>query len=180
MLTDIFLDKNMGSVPPSNLCVVLSEVCIPLAGRCILKLQMGEGRFHSADELMIEFELCIGLTFKPLRHHLQNVIASGPMDNVASIWKSVLSVLEELLSEDRGDSSPEKQTVVPEGLRATMHNLANEHLRNALMVLMSAGVIMSDKSSGDITSITIESVGRMGISEASLQEWRDAAESNAQ
>jgi len=157
----------------------LSDVCVPLAGRCIVDLQMSEGRIHSSDELMIEFELCIGLIFKPLRHHLQNVIASEPTGGLPSIWKSVLSVLEELLGDDRGESSPEKQKVVPEGLILTMQNLANEHLRNAIIVLISAGVLMPDSSAPmDVTSMTIESVGKMGISEAALREWKQEATAN--
>lgn len=162
------------------MCSVLSEVCVPLAGRRIARLQLGEGQFQSSDELMIEFELCIGLIFKPLRHHLQT-FQRASLGGLSSVWKSVLRVLEEMLRSDgrTTDSSPEKPKGIPDGLKATMHNLANEHLRNAIVVLMSAGVIESDaKPLGDITSATIESVSRMGISEGILEELKQASSSS--
>jgi hypothetical protein len=176
VLTDLFLDKNGGSVPPEHLSSVLSDVCVPLAGRRILKLQLGEGRFQSSDELMIEFELCIGLIFKPLRHHLQNLLKNPSGDGILSVWKSVLSALEELLCDDDhkkkslgGSSSSltaapsedgrrkpgaaaagaSSAAAIPKSLRETMNNLANEHLRNAIEVLISSGILQSDGASAD-------------------------------
>jgi len=184
MLTDLFLDKSAKSVPLSQLCSALSEVCVPLAGRCILKLRTGHTRLQSTDELMIEFELCIGLIFKPLRHHLQSVLEIGPQDGLPSVWKSVLTVIEGLLrgDEEGPDKSPDREqhAEIPDGLKSTMVNLANEHLRNAIIVLITAGVILSDDESsksqpGDITSITVDAVTRMGISKSALEEWKEAA-----
>jgi hypothetical protein len=224
VLTDLFLDKNGGSVPPEHLSSVLSDVCVPLAGRRILKLQVGEGRFQSSDELMIEFELCIGLIFKPLRHHLQNLLKNPSGDGILSVWKSVLSALEELLCDDdhkkkslSGSSSSLTAALsedgrrkpgaaaaagastagaIPKSLRETMNNLANEHLRNAIEVLIASGILQSDDSAadsiggrsdtanpssaaaasaripGDITSVTVDSVGRMGISAGSIRGWK--------
>jgi len=205
MLTDLFLDKSAASVPGRHLSSVLSDVCIPLAGRCIVKLRTGQARLHSSDELMIEFELCIGLIFKPLRHYLQaaqggaggsGVEGSTPLkvtaggvaddDGLCSIWKSVLNVLESLLQDEPAAESeqapahPEMmQQPLPGGLKSTMDNLANEHLRNAIVVLISAGVIQPGGEDvgrgGDITKLTIESVSRMGISEKALEEWKQQA-----
>jgi hypothetical protein len=174
MLTDLFLDKRGSLVPTKHLCRVLSELCVPLAGRCIVRLQIG-GRTVETDELMIEFELCIGLIFKPLRHHWQSVLATG--GGLSSIWQSILAVLEELLREDEnGSSVSEPRKKISEKLKATMNDLANEHFQNAIMVLISAGVLLADsKSPGDISAITWESVGRMGISEGSVVEWKQAA-----
>lgn len=193
VLTDLFLDKNGSSVPTRHLSSVLSDVCVPLAGRRILKLQMGEGRFHSSDELMIEFELCIGLIFKPLRHHLQSFLVGENGVGVLSIWKSVLSVLEEMLCEDKSvnrnldssSSSEHEQRMkvkIPKDLKDTMNNLANEHLRNAIKVLIASGVLLSDESVrpstasssslAELTTMTIGAVGRMGIQERSLREWK--------
>jgi hypothetical protein len=208
VLTDLFLDKNGGSVPPAHLSSVLSDVCVPLAGRRILKLQLGEGRFQSSDELMIEFELCIGLIFKPLRHHLQNLLANPSGEGIFSVWKSILSALEELLCDDDkkkkslggsssslaappedGQRKPAAAAAIPKNLRDTMNNLANEHLRNAIEVLIASGILQSDsadgdggdppaaaasstRSPGDITSVTVDSVGRMGIAAGSIRGWK--------
>jgi hypothetical protein len=175
MLTDLFLDKRGSLVPTKHLCRVLSELCVPLAGRCIVRLQKGGRTLANTDELMIEFELCIGLIFKPLRHHWQNVLAAG--GSLSSIWQSVLAVLEELLREDEsGSPVSEHGKKIPEKLKATMNDLANEHFQSAIKVLISAGVLLADsKSPGDISAITWESVGRMGISEGSVVEWKQAA-----
>ena len=175
MLTDLFLDKRGSLVPTKHLCRVLSELCVPLAGRCIVRLQKGGRTVANTDELMIEFELCIGLIFKPLRHHWQNVLAAG--GSLSSIWQSVLAVLEELLREYENDSPvSEPGNKIPEKLKATMNDLANEHFQSAVKVLISAGVLLADsKSPGDISAITWESVGRMGFSEGSVVEWKQAA-----
>jgi hypothetical protein len=121
--------------------------------------------------MMIEFELCIGLVFKPLRHNLKRVVASGSDSNVSSIWKAVLSVIEDLVGANSGDT--EEESALPESLRRTMQELATEHLQNAIKVLMSVGAIMPDpKAPNDLSSLTWESVGRMGIKKETIEEWK--------
>lgn len=180
MLTDLFLEKQCGLVPTQYLVVVLSEVCVPLAGRCITRLKMGTGMVSSADELLIEFELCIGLIFKPLRHHLKHALGTSGQGSLYTVWKAVLNVLEELLTdrqlESEQDEDHHMRRGIPDNLRATMNNLANEHFQNVILVLISAGVLLADpKCPGDITSMTWEAARRMGISENSMQEWKQAA-----
>jgi hypothetical protein len=164
------LDKRGSVVPSDQLSNSLSEVCIPVAGKCILKLQMGQRLVGTADELMIEFELCIGLIFKPLRHHLSSLAASGS-SSLPLVWKSVLSVLENLLLDD---ASEETKPVIPDNLITTMRNLANEHFRNAVVVLYSTGFLENGESRapGDITTSTLDAAKRMGIGEDVVQEWQ--------
>jgi hypothetical protein len=172
MLTDLFLDKRGSLVPVDHLCGALTEVCVPLAGKCILKLQAGERLVAAADEVMIEFELCIGILFKPMRQHLQALSAgSGAL---ALVWRSMLLVLEELLAERAGDSA---KPVLPASLESTMHNLVNEHLRNAVIVLCSSGFLNSesDAEPDEITTSTWDSIKRMGIQESVLQEWKKSS-----
>jgi hypothetical protein len=179
MLTDLFLEKRKTAIPVAHVAGVLSEICVPLAGRCILRLQMGDDSIENSDALMIEFELCISLIFKPLRHHLNTGMSAISDGNLSSIWKSVLSVLEELLREDSPSlDSNEGQPSLPVNLKATMNQLVNEHLQNAISVLIAAGVLLSEgysKASEDISFITWESVGRMGIPESAVVEWRQQA-----
>ena len=180
MMTDLFLDKGGYLVPSDHLCGTLSDICIPLAGRCILMLQQGDRLVGTADEFMIEFELCIGLMFKPMRHHLQAL--SEGSGALRSVWQAVLIVLESLLGQ-KADDDNDAKPVIPSSLQSTMHNLANEHLRNAIVVLCSAGFLQSDdqKTPGDnITSSTWESIQRMGIKEVVLQEWKQAGFSDVQ
>lgn len=175
MLTDLFLDRQVSLVPIPQICGVLTEICVPLAGRCITRLQFGDRMVASSDELMIEFELCIGLIFKPLRHHLRDVLNAG--SSISPIWKSVLSVLEDLLTKkDESVEEEERRKSIPEGLKKTMNDLANEHLHNAIMLLITADVLLQDpKSSDEISIITWEAATRMGVSEKSLQQWKQAA-----
>ena len=176
MLTDLFLQRQGSLIPPEQLCAVLSEVCVPLAGRRILSLQLRDPSIETTDQLMMEFELCIGLIFKPLRHHSQSLKESG--SSLPSIWQSVLVVLEDLLGDKRSVSPlPEEcRDHIPESLKKTMDSLANEHLQNAIKVLLSTGVLFADsKAPGDLTAITWESVSRMGVSDGAVQEWKQQA-----
>ena len=175
MLTDVFVDKRDAPVSIECVCSVLSEICVPLAGRSIIRLQTGHGANPSTDEMMIEFELCIGLVFKPLRHNLQNVIASNSGNSqLFPIWKAVLSVIEEFRG--TGTGSSDDTEALPDSLRRTMQDLATEHLQNAIKVLMSVGVIVSDpKTPNDLSSLTWESVGRMGFGKETIESWKTSA-----
>ena len=172
MLTDLFVDKHAAPVSIECVCSVLSEVCVPLAGRSIIRLQTGQCSPPSTDEMMIEFELCIGLVFKPLRHNLKNVVTStSGSSNLFSIWRAVLAVIEELLGSESGEN--EDEAALPDSLRRTMQDLATEHLQNAIKVLMSAGAIVSDsKTPNDLSSLTWDSVGRMGIGKETIEAWK--------
>jgi hypothetical protein len=146
---------------------------------------MGDPSVTTTDQLMMEFELCIGLIFKPMRHHLKGLNKSNGTSesNLFLIWRSVLSVLEELLCDPQSSvsepSTPEqrKAVVIPDNLKATMDSLANEHFQNAIQVLISNRVISSEpQSPGDITALTWASVVRMGVmSDGDLQAWKQKA-----
>lgn len=155
---------------------VLSNVSVPSSGRCIKQLQTGEVILASKDELMIEFELCIGVIFKPLRHHLPSLTSeSAAPDDLATVWKSVLVVLDMLLN-SKSASSPEGKQAIPRDLQSNLDNLVSEHLRNAIMVLISAGALLPDSETKyDVTSMTVEAVSQMGINETSLREWKKIA-----
>jgi pyruvate/2-oxoglutarate dehydrogenase complex dihydrolipoamide acyltransferase (E2) component len=122
----------------------------------------------TADELMIEFELCLGLIFKPLRHHLQLILDAGNVGDVLTVWKSILAVLEELKEQEV--SSPE-QRALPKQLKATMDNLTNEHLHNAVKLFLVAGVFSSESISPDDKS----SLHRLNISDDMINAWQEEA-----
>jgi hypothetical protein len=216
------------TIPADQLCIVLSEICIPVAGRRIVQLQIHrDPSIVSTDQLMMEFELCIGLIFKPLRHHIHHILqcnsgGSSRSSSISStssstsylpvIWLSVLSVLEDLLCDktpvllydneptpmpnDEYNSShyDTNYVVVSDDLKATMNSLVNEHLQSAIQILLSMGVLRSDPSDGvdpgdivssvpssnwttddTLTKQTWESVSRMGISDADVQQWKQQA-----
>lgn len=118
---------------------------------------------------MIEFELCIGLIFKPLRHHLSRALTDHLESDVFPLWNAVLNVLEELLAPD--DSQDRRG--LSEALRKTMHDLATEHLQNAIVMLASSGVLLVDgpKSDSGISNTTEAAVLRMGVSKDTLCGW---------
>lgn len=178
MLTDVFVDKQDAPVPIESVCSVLSEVCVPLAGRSVIRLQTGLDGTSSTDELMIEFELCIGLVFKPLRHNLKSFIASGSTNsNLLAVWRAVLTVIEELLGTSK--TNPDEEGSLPDSLRKTMQDLATEHLQNAIQVLMSYGAIFSEpKTPNDLSSITWDSVSRMGIGAETVESWKASVMEN--
>lgn len=132
---------------------------------------------------MMEFELCIGLIFKPLRYHLTNIVECESGGSIPAIWLSILGVLEDVLGDKFSEPpSPldDSEDFIPEPLKATMNSLANEHLRNAIMILLSTGVLSADDSilaPGDISTKTWESISRMGVSHVDVQQWKGQATS---
>lgn len=177
MLVNSSTDKLGSAAPVQQFCTVMVETCIPLASRRIAALRGGEAMLDSTDELMIEFELTIKLIFKPLRHHIMRVVQSG--GDVVPLWKSVLTVLEELLADEKAKAppkSPNGNNLMSDGLAKTMNELANEHLQNAIMFLIEQGLISSDpKAPGDFTAVTWDSVGKMGFCKGFVSGWKEAA-----
>lgn len=175
MLTNLVLDRQVGIFPSPQICDVLTEVCVPLAGRCITRLKFGNGAESSSDELMIEFELCIGLIFKPLRHHVRDVLSSD--SSISPVWRSVLSVLEDFLAEKDAPGVEDQRRPISKRLKNTMTDLLNEHFQNAITLLISAGILFLDsESSNEISKLTWEAAKKMGISESSLKKWKEDAD----
>lgn len=220
ILTDLFLKKHQSQqqqssttgsasvsntigIPTDQLCLVLSEICIPLAGRRIVQLQnysnsSKDVSITSIDQLMMEFELCIGLIFKPLRQHLPSIIVTtdttvaAPNGYLTLVWSAVLSVLEHLFSPSHTASvehdptadeyntnhhhnPPIHSAVLSDELIATMNSLAKEHLQSAIQVLVSLGVLSFPTSEpsneASLTTQTWKSVRKMGITDKEIQQW---------
>lgn len=150
----------------------------------MFQLQFRDPSQDTTDQLMMEFELCIGLIFKPLRHHLKNIVDCGGVGSIPPIWLSVLAVLEDLLSDKTRETLPpnlDTREIIPSTLKVTMNSLANEHLQNAIIVLLSVGVLTADdtlNSPGDLTTKTWEALRRMGVSDGEVQEWKQQASSS--
>lgn len=168
MLTDSFLDKQGGFIPIPYLCQTLGKLCIPLAGRGILELRGGGIQVENPDELMIELELCIGLIFKPLRHHLKSLISEGEAV-LLTLWAPILDALKEILK------APEAEATDGNTLRST-NELTVEHLRNVITVLIGYGVLKAEPEAGnDFTALTWEAVGDMDSCKDFLTEWKEEA-----
>eukprot|EP00980_Cylindrotheca_fusiformis_P011299 scaffold2599_cov125-Cylindrotheca_fusiformis.AAC.9 len=173
MLTDSFLDKQGGFIPTPHLCDALGKLCIPLAGRGIVELREGRIKVEDFDELVIELELCIGLIFKPLRHHLKNVVKEDETV-ILSLWTPILDVLKEVLKEPAVEESSD-EAFLQKALHST-NELTVEHLRNVITVLIGYGVLKAEpESPNDITDVTWEAVGSMDPCKNFLDEWKQVA-----
>ena len=182
MLADSFLEKRRGLIPVEHLCSTLGELCIPLAGRRILALRNASVNMEDFDESMIELELCIGLIFKPLRHHLKNVIDEDE-SVLLSLWKAVLNVLAEILSPspDGNVANAEKLGVASHQIRQATNDLTIEHLRNVIMVLIGFGVLMEESNApNDFTELTWTCVSKIDVCKTYLDEWKKAAGQGSQ
>ena len=161
----------------SELSCALGQLCIPLAGRRIVEIREGTIEFENFDQLMIELELCIGLIFKPLRHHLRNVVNEGVVV-LLSLWTPILGVLKDILNEP-AESEPvpdENGHTDPKKVIQSTNELTIEHLRNVIMVLISFGVLQPEpQTPDDITAITWDAVAGMDYCKNFLEEWKKAA-----
>jgi len=172
MLTDSFLDKRVGLIPINYLFDSLSDLCIPLAGRRILELRESEDEFENRDEIMIELELCIGLIFKPLRHHLKRVLTENSLILLPT-WKCILGVLEEILKDPTQGENAEMEI---SDLRNVTNELTTEHLRNVIMVLIDLDILKAEpQAPDDITAQTWDAVAKMDFCKVYLNEWKEAA-----
>ena len=89
----------------------------------------------------------------------------------------MLAVLEELFGGEKTDSDSPKRFEIPAKIKKTMDSLANEHLQNAIVVILSLGIIQPDKSN-EMNAFTWDSIKRMGYSESSVNAWKQAASAN--
>ena len=178
ILADTFLDKYGSALPPDIVCEVLPKVCVPVAGKRIKILLLDESRMVSAmEEIMIEFEQCVSLLFKPLLHHLKRVVGAGA--DLMSVWEPVLAVLEELLRDGTPMDGDKKRELTPDNLRTTLKELASEHLRNAIIVFHANGVLESNPSrDGDddnntgISDMTWAAIDRMEFCRTLVKDWK--------
>ena len=178
MLTDSFIDKHGRDIPPFYFCQIMPKVCIPLAGTRIADMLRDEiNMIDNVEEVMIEFELCISLLFKPLLHHLKSILSLEAEFLV--VWSSLLKVMESLLVEGAGDGEDREvggRMISPEKLRLTTKQLASEHLRNAVMVLIASGVVKGvSESPQDISDVTWASIERMSFCKEQAEEWKLSA-----
>ncbi|KAG7356851.1 RalF-like Dot/Icm system translocated protein [Nitzschia inconspicua] len=176
MLTDSFLDKRGGLIPIGIICDVLAETCTPMAGTRIVEMRDGNLSPEHLDAMLIELELCIGLIFKPVRHHIKAVISADP-PVLASLWFPTLDTLKMVMgegSQDTGkDGSPRSVMV------KTVNELTMDHLRNIITVMISFGVLRSGEEGSvlkdDISEQTWNAISAMEFCRTAVAECKLAA-----
>jgi len=176
MLTDSFLDKQAGQLPVEILCEALGKVCIPLAGDRVKELKRGLTHTDHLDATMVEAELCVGLIFKPLRHHMKFVISKDPSVLLA-LWVPTLNVIKEILEEDSIDNNLLSKSPTSEKMTHDTRELTIEHLRNVIMVLSSFGVLkgaLEEYTDESISGQTWSLIEEMGCCKKFVDEWKSA------
>ncbi len=180
MLRDASIDRYSKDVPITELCRVLNGICLPTINQRIVELVQHQTMLKfDQEEIMIELELCISTIFKPFLHHLETLL-SNP-DELTAVWLSLLSVISHLLGKET--QSEKDQIINPNNhLLKAPKDLATEHLRNILMILVSKGVLRCDDdittSNGkDISSMTWNVLNNMHYCKHLIAEWRQGAKS---
>jgi len=181
MLTDSVMDKQATMVTPRQLQSIIQNSCVSVAGFRINALMKCNDIEEFWEEIMIELKLCITLLFKPLLHHLRRLVEQG--DKFPMLWASILSVLEQLLNDESDQEENGQMVSVPHSMTKgnlvlTTKELATEHLRNAVMVLVTYGVLDVDDTSSDanvlISEVTWEALSNMSFCSNYVEEWKRA------
>ena len=162
-----------------QICHAMGHLCIPLAGRRILELRQHGASSDDQDDIVIELELCIGLLFKPIRHHIKSIVSEG-MEGLLSLWTPILEVLGTILNEAGTEmsESEESEDAVNAANRIlkSSNDLTLEHLRNVVMVLISYNILKAEPlQPNDISDITWSAVSGMQYCKSHLDEWKQAA-----
>jgi len=178
ILTDLFLDKHAGQLPVELLCEVLGRVCIPLSGELIREIRRGTIVYHDhLDVAMIEVDLCVSLIFKPLRHHMKNIINYNPAIFL-NLWVPTLKVIQKILDEDSIEVKPSSKSPSTRKLTCDIRELTIEHLRNVIMVLSSFGILKGSPDEyvdGSISDETWSLIENIGYCKEFVNEWKSAA-----
>jgi hypothetical protein len=182
MLTDVVTDRHGAAIAPWQLYAIVQNTCVSVAAFRIKTLLKCED-VDEFEEIMIELKLCISLVFKPLLHHLKALIQVE--EKFPILWQTVLQVMELLLGDDtssttvkgNGRKNINQETLTRENLLMTTKELGCEHLRNAVMVLMSYGIIEDDAAlskTRDLSALTWETIGSIPYCSESVGEWKQS------
>ena len=183
MLTDTLLDRHGSSIGLNDLCQIMNNICIPLAGKRItdlLRSPYDNSQQSDLEETLIELELCISLLFKPFLHHLKGLVSVK--QEFVGIWISMLGIMTQLLGDElppsKEDSGGEGAVITRERLFNTSKELASEHLRNCCLVMAAMDILIGDdtgaKSSDakEISSVTWAAIGSIGYCKPNIEEWK--------
>ena len=131
---------------------MFSIICIPTASERISELLDENSSLNfDQDKIVIELELCVSVTFKPFIHHICRLI-SRPKE-LETIWMSIISTVSQLLGKESNEVGTSENQRVGTHILSVTKELTAEHLRNAIMVLASNGVIVGKGGRSDCTEI---------------------------
>jgi len=169
----------------NELCRLLNSVCLPMAGKRISELMKHDMQFDH-EEIMIELELCISAIFKPFLHYLKRLTTSP--EDLVTVWMSMLSVLAQVLGQEATNEPDINPNETPAALLNIAKQHATEHLRNAIMILMSKGIILGDGTDAclkavdgkDISSLTWNAIENISYVKPFIPEWKQSGNVNGE
>lgn len=189
MLKDVVISQHATMVSTRQLQAMISTSCIAVAGFRINSLLQCNDIEEFWEEIMNELKLCIALLFKPLLHHLRPL----QRGNLIMLWEALLGVMEQLLMAGDDDEHEHVQTGHPTSAPAntslftrtnlllTTKELATEHLRNAIMVLMTTGILtaksqqVATETSLELSTFTWEALNDMSfLTKQVVEDWQVA------
>eukprot|EP00554_Chaetoceros_debilis_P014618 CAMPEP_0194126666 /NCGR_PEP_ID=MMETSP0150-20130528/60105_1 /TAXON_ID=122233 /ORGANISM="Chaetoceros debilis, Strain MM31A-1" /LENGTH=1558 /DNA_ID=CAMNT_0038820539 /DNA_START=463 /DNA_END=5139 /DNA_ORIENTATION=- len=182
MFTDSLVDRHGQDIPINELCLIISNVCVPMAGDRLHELIENRRNFQfDHEEVMIELELCISAIFKPFLHYLKRLTSSP--DDFIKTWISILDVLARLLCQEYSTADNSDNHPLKSFLNTTKQHLT-EHLRNAIMILISKGIIVFDSTQRsciqgageDISIITWNAIENISYVKPYINEWKQSGE----
>ncbi len=176
MFTDSIVDRHGQDIPIQDLCTLLNSVCLPMAGARITELIQYQAKLKfDHEEILIEMELCISCIFKPFLHYLKR-LSNNPED-LAIVWMSMLNFMTELLNQE---APPNKKrytnpNMSPSAQLNAMKQLATEHLRNAIMILMSKGIVDDEcKDENELSFKTWNAIENIAYIKKFIPEWKES------
>lgn len=136
------------------------------------KLREALANADQLDATMVEVELCVGLIFKPVRHHMKIVINEDPSVFLA-LWIPILNVVKEILEDSE---EPVTKSPLSKKMEHDTRELTLEHLRNVIMVLNSFGALSTEYKDGSIGAQTWSLIVQIGSCKKFVEEWKKAAD----
>lgn len=181
MLMDTINDKHRRVVSKENILLIINDICIPLAAKRISELLRNSHSIKGAfwEETMIELELCVSLIFKPFLQNLS--VLREDETSLLTTWKSLLDASALLLGDERpsdevndsNQASDDNMTI--DKLLLTTKDLASERLKNAIIVLVSSGVLKESSSTQEESTLSLttwNSIQQMKFCAANIEEWK--------
>ena len=178
MLRDALIGKYIDQVSTKEISHVLNGICMPTSSQRMSELVQHQGELQfDPEEIMIELELCISSIFKPFLHHLDKLMEDP--EELIAVWMSLLSVLSQLLGKENSNANELK--ILDGRMLAATKDLATEHLRNSVMILISKGILECDDDDDaehvspdgkDISSVTWNALSNIKHCKHYVPEWR--------
>ena len=137
MLVLFMLENSTKVIPPHELSIILTSLCVPIGGQRITDLIRSSSTKSSDEEELHDLELSAKLVFEPFLHHLSNLVNSEPQQNILTLWVMILAVVGQLVGKEFAKGGPSQS------LLTRAQEIADEYLKRSMSAMTSLGVLQS-------------------------------------